>query len=233
MIITYALQYYDKGVYNQASLFGFLTDLDLSVVVSKGPPPVVSTLRYSQASMIFYCGYLAGVYPSTLIAQKYRTGRICGIFVFLWGVCEICTVACHSFAGIMVQRFFLGVLEGGIGPVFAIVCSQFYKRDEMALRVGLWFSAQPLSNTFAPLISYGFGSIKGPLAGYLLPLPFHVNELMGVDGRISISSLVRVPLPGESLSTFSSPTIPRERPFSTTDNDTWLSNESRRTMPVS
>jgi Major Facilitator Superfamily len=165
MIITYALQYYDKGVYNQASLFNFLIDLDLRTVLSPGPPTVYSTIRYSQASMIFYCGYLAGVYPATLLAQKYRTGRVCGILVTLWGICEICTVACNSFAGILVQRFFLGALEAGIAPVFLVMCSQFYKRDELALRVGLWFSAQPLSNTFAPLISYGFGTIHGSLAG--------------------------------------------------------------------
>lgn len=230
MIITYALQYYDKGVYNQASLFGFLTDLDLAVVVKPGPPPVVSTLRYSQASMIFYCGCLAGVYPSTLIAQKFRTGRICGIFVFLWGICEICTVACSSFPGILIQRFFLGVLEGGIGPVFTIVCSQFYKRDEMALRVGLWFSAQPLSNTFAPLISYGFGSIKGPLAGYLISSQLSLNS---VDGRISIFSLASALLFGESLSSSFSLTIQPEPRFSTTGNDTWPSNVLERIMPAS
>ena len=165
MIITYALQYYDKGVYNQASLFGFLKDLDLQVLVKAGPPPVYSTLRYSQASMIFYCGYILGVYPATLIAQKFRTGRVCGILVTVWGICEICTVACNSFAGILIQRFCLGVLEAGIAPTFMILCSQYYKRDELAFRIGLWCSAQPLSNTFAPLISYGLGSIQGSLAG--------------------------------------------------------------------
>jgi sugar phosphate permease len=168
MIITYALQYYDKGVLNQASLFGFLTDLDLRVEVSPGPPPVYSTIRYSQASMIFYCGYILGVYPATLMAQKFRTGRVCGVLVTLWGACEICTVACNSFAGILVQRFFLGVLESGVAPTFLVLCSQFYKRDELALRVGMWCSAQPLSNTFAPLISYGLGSINGSLPGYSL-----------------------------------------------------------------
>jgi MFS family permease len=166
MVITYALQYYDKGVFNQASLFGFLQDLDLQVLVKPGPKPTYSTLRYSQASMIFYCGYILGVYPATLLAQKYRTGRVCGILVTVWGICEICTVACHSFAGILIQRFFLGVLEAGIAPAFMVLCSQYYKRDELALRIGFWCSAQPLSNTFAPLISYGLGSINGSLAGY-------------------------------------------------------------------
>jgi MFS family permease len=162
MVITYALQYYDKGVFNQESLFGFLQSLDLEVLVSSTPKPTYSTLRYSQASMIFYCGYILGVYPATFLAQKFRTGRVCGILVTVWDICEICTAACSSFAGILVQRFFLRVLEAGIAPAFMVLCSQYYKRDELALRIGFWCSAQPLSNTFAPLISYGLGSIDGP-----------------------------------------------------------------------
>src|SRR5271156_815939 len=118
MVITYALQYYDKGVLNQASLFGFLDDLDLRTVVSPGPPIVYSTIRYSQVSMIFYCGYVLGVYPATLLAQKYPVSKVCGILVTLWGICEICTAACTSFPGILLQRFFLGLLESGVAPTF-------------------------------------------------------------------------------------------------------------------
>lgn len=63
MSITYAIQYYgayiwffgfkirpnliDKSVLNQASLFGILSDLGLSRVVSDGPPLIVDTSRYS------------------------------------------------------------------------------------------------------------------------------------------------------------------------------------------
>jgi MFS family permease len=166
MIITYAVQYYDKGVIQQSTLFGLLTDLDLQVLVRPGPPPVYSTTRYSEVSMIFFCGYIAGVYPLSMAAQKFsRSGKVCGAFVIVWGICAMCTTACKSFPGILVQRFFLGALESGIAPAFLILCSQFYKRDEAALRVGMWCAAQPGANTFAPLISYGFGSIVGPLAG--------------------------------------------------------------------
>lgn len=52
MMITYMLQYYDKAILGQAALFNFIPDLQLSVVVSPGPPPVVSTLRFSQGTSI-------------------------------------------------------------------------------------------------------------------------------------------------------------------------------------
>lgn len=49
-MVTYMLQYYDKAILGQAALFNFIPDLQLSVVVSPGPPPVVSTLRFSQGN---------------------------------------------------------------------------------------------------------------------------------------------------------------------------------------
>jgi hypothetical protein len=48
MIMTFMLQYYDKAVLGQAALFGFLQSLDLQTLVSAGPPPVYSTIRFSQ-----------------------------------------------------------------------------------------------------------------------------------------------------------------------------------------
>ena len=48
MMGTYMLQYYDKAILGQAALFNFIPDLQLSVVVSPGPPPVVSDEKYTK-----------------------------------------------------------------------------------------------------------------------------------------------------------------------------------------
>lgn len=39
--------------------------------------------------MIFYCGYILGVYPAVLIAQRYRAGKVCAGLIFAWAVVEI------------------------------------------------------------------------------------------------------------------------------------------------
>jgi MFS family permease len=119
-----------------------------------------STIRYSQATMIFYCSCILGVYPGAIFAQKFPTGRVCGILVVIRGVCELLKIQCQNFAGIMVQRFFLGCLESGVTSAFLVLCSPFYRSDELALRVGMWTSAQPLANTFAPLINYGYVALE-------------------------------------------------------------------------
>lgn len=38
------------------------------------------------------------------------------------------TVTCHNFAGLAAQRTFLGLLEGGVSPIFMLVIGSWYKK---------------------------------------------------------------------------------------------------------
>lgn len=77
-----------------------------------------------------------GAYPAILLAQRFPIERVAAATVLLWGICLICTAACGSWKAIFAQRFFLGLLESGISPMFMMVVGQFYKKDEQALRMG-------------------------------------------------------------------------------------------------
>jgi hypothetical protein len=95
----------DKTILNQAALFGLLTDLDLPKLfrsraelflirrcfhmVGDGIEPAAATLTCIIAGMVFYCGYILGVYPATLLAQKFRAGKVCASLVLVWSVAEI------------------------------------------------------------------------------------------------------------------------------------------------
>ena len=41
--------------------------------------------------------------------------------LIVWGVCLGLSVVCTSYKGFYVQRFFLGFLESGIGPMFMLI----------------------------------------------------------------------------------------------------------------
>jgi MFS family permease len=90
--------------------------------------------------MIFYCGYILGIYPAAFLSQKYRPGKVIAALIFVWGFVELSTIWCN-YAGIMVQRFLLGFAESGIGPTFIIASGQWYTPAESTFRIGLWFSA--------------------------------------------------------------------------------------------
>jgi hypothetical protein len=56
-----------------------------------------------------------------ILAQRYPVERVASILVVLWGICLILTVACTNYQGIYAQRFFLGLLESGISPLFMLI----------------------------------------------------------------------------------------------------------------
>lgn len=125
LVICYGLQYYDKAMISQAALFGLRTDLELTV-----------SNRFSMASSIFYLGFIVGAYPAIVMAQRYPIEKVAAGIILAWGVCLICTPACHNWQGLFAQRFFLGFIEAGVSPMFMLVVGQFYKKNEQALRMG-------------------------------------------------------------------------------------------------
>lgn len=125
LVICYGLQYYDKAMISQAALFGLRTDLELTV-----------GNRFSFASSIFYLGFIVGAYPAIVMAQRFPIEKVAAGIILAWGICLICTPACYNWQGIYAQRFFLGLIESGVSPMFMLVVGQFYKKNEQALRMG-------------------------------------------------------------------------------------------------
>lgn len=66
----------------------------------------------------------------------------------------------------MTNRFFLGLIESGISPLFMLVTSKWYTNEEQVLRSGIWYSCSGGVNLISPLINYGLGSINGSIAGW-------------------------------------------------------------------
>ena len=77
MCFLYGICYVDKACLAWAVLFDFRKDLGLT------------GNQYSWGSSVFYFGYLIAQYPFNYFLQKYRTGRILGSCVCVWGVLMI------------------------------------------------------------------------------------------------------------------------------------------------
>lgn len=95
------------------------------------------------------------------MAQRFPIERVAAGIVFIWGVVMMSTAGCRSFHGLYAQRFFLGMIESGVSPMFMLVVSGFYQKHEQALRMGIWYSATGYVSIFSPLINYGLGHITG------------------------------------------------------------------------
>jgi hypothetical protein len=58
--------------------------------------------------------------------------------VFFFGLVCIATAFIKDFAGFMCVRVFLGLAEGGMMPGVAYYLSMWYKRHELAMRIGIF-----------------------------------------------------------------------------------------------
>ncbi len=168
MMVTYTLQSYDKGIISSATQFGMNTELGLTVVIghNKAGTPITNNVNFSNASMIFYIGYLCGTYPMMYLSQKYSTSKVLSLSIFLWGAVVMSTAGCYNYAGIMLNRFFLGVLESSVAPAFTVLVTFWWTREEQALRTGLWYSCVGVATTISPLINYGLGQIHSSLEAW-------------------------------------------------------------------
>ncbi|KAH8429228.1 uncharacterized protein LDX57_006895 [Aspergillus melleus] len=145
--------YYDKAMLSQAALFGLRDDLDM-----------IEGSRYSFSASIFYLGFIVGAYPAMTLAQLYPIERVASLITTLWGICLTLTPVCYNYQGLYAQRFFLGLLEAGISPMFMLIVGSWYKKDEQALRMGVWYCWTGYVSIFSPLVNYGLGHIRGTLS---------------------------------------------------------------------
>ncbi|GIJ87149.1 hypothetical protein Asppvi_006053 [Aspergillus pseudoviridinutans] len=66
----------------------------------------------------------------------------------VWGIITMCLGFVRNFAGFVAVRAILGVAEGGLLPGMVLYLSFFYKRSDLALRIGLFYTAASLSGAF-------------------------------------------------------------------------------------
>ena len=144
-----------------AVLFGMTKDLSLSVVDTSTNPPTTDTSRLSWATSIFYFGMMAGLYPMTLMLQRFHFGKVLGVLVVFWGMIAMLTSAVTTFRGLYVQRFFLGFVESVVPTAFMCIVSGYYTQQEQALRQSWWFSSTGGWTIIGAALNYGFAQISG------------------------------------------------------------------------
>ncbi|RAH48819.1 putative MFS transporter [Aspergillus brunneoviolaceus CBS 621.78] len=159
MLVGYGFVYWDKAILGSASLFGMTSDLALSVVDYSTTPPTKNTSRLSWATSIFYFGMMAGLYPMTLVLQRFKIQHVLGPIVMLWAITCAATAGVTSWRGLFVQRFFLGFVESVIPTGFMTVISGYYTQKEQTLRQAIWFSGTGWFTIIGGALNYAFGQI--------------------------------------------------------------------------
>ncbi|KZL70530.1 major facilitator superfamily transporter [Colletotrichum tofieldiae] len=124
----------------------------------------INNSQYNQGLAVFYATYIASELPSNLVLKKVSPRIWLPFLTCAWGVVTMCLGFVRSYGSFVAVRAILGMTEGGLLPGMVLYLSGLYTRGELALRIGIFYTAASLSGAFGGLLARGLSAI-GPRGG--------------------------------------------------------------------
>ncbi|KAJ8487512.1 hypothetical protein ONZ45_g14312 [Pleurotus djamor] len=143
LTLMYLCNALDKGNVGNAKTDGWDKDIHLS------------GNQYYLLVMIFYVPFCLCGTPISLLVKKYSAARILPLMMVGFGSMSLLAAAATNFGEIMTIRVFLGIFESAMLPGVVFYLSTFYKRNELASRIGLFYAAASIAGAFSGLIAFG------------------------------------------------------------------------------
>ncbi|KAF9268133.1 MFS transporter [Marasmius fiardii PR-910] len=144
--------------------------------------------QFNAILAVLYASYLVIELPSNWVLKRMGANRWLPLIVVAWGTVTTLTGLAENFAGILAIRIFLGFCEGGLLGGIILYLSTIYKRHELQLRVGLFYSFASLSGAFGGLLATAILKMDGVgnLAGWrwIFIMEGIVTVLLGVAAAI-------------------------------------------------
>lgn len=101
--------------------------------------------QYDIGLAVYYATYVFSELPSNLVLKKASPKLWLPFLTVIWGIITMCLGFVRNFASFAAVRALLGLAEGGLLPGMVLYLSFFYRRGEMAFRLGLFYTAASLS----------------------------------------------------------------------------------------
>ncbi|GFF50120.1 uncharacterized transporter C1002.16c [Aspergillus udagawae] len=152
LALLFLCSFLDRTNVGNAKILGLQNDLN------------ITGHQYDIGLTVFYLTYICSELPSNLIIKKASPKIWLPTLTMVWGIITMCLGFVRNFAGFVAVRAILGVAEGGLLPGMVLYLSFFYKRSDLALRIGLFYTAASLSGAFGGLLARGLAAI-GPRGG--------------------------------------------------------------------
>ncbi|KAB8228233.1 putative MFS transporter [Aspergillus alliaceus] len=152
LALLFLCSFLDRTNVGNAKILGLEHDLN------------ITSHQYDIGLSVFYLTYICSELPSNLILKKASPRVWLPLLTMVWGTITMCLGFVRNFAGFVAVRAILGAAEGGLLPGMVLYLSSFYKRGDLALRIGLFYTAASLSGAFGGLLARGLAEI-GPRGG--------------------------------------------------------------------
>jgi MFS family permease len=110
--------------------------------------------------MILSLGYVLGQIPSNMITGYLRPSLYLCLMAVVWSGVSVAMCGTKDFTGLVLVRFFLGVVEAPLLPGAVYLMGCWYTRREMAMRVAILYTGQTLAYCASGLIAAAvFGTL--------------------------------------------------------------------------
>jgi MFS family permease len=97
------------------------------------------------AGGMFYLGYLLLQIPGGILAERFDARRLIVALGMGWGVLAMATGLAQNLPQLLVLRFLLGLVEGGVWPAILVLLSRWFTNRERATANSVWLVCLPLS----------------------------------------------------------------------------------------
>ncbi|KAG5977394.1 hypothetical protein E4U55_006849 [Claviceps digitariae] len=99
--------------------------------------------------------------PSNLVMRAWRPSLWISSLMLGWAIIVTCEGSVQSFAGLLVTRSFLGLVQGGVFPGLVYFISMWYQSHECGLRIAMFYSVAVAGTSFNDLIGNGILRLNG------------------------------------------------------------------------
>jgi len=115
--------------------------------------------------VIFFCFFEI---PSNIIIRRLGPHRWIPFLMACWGISTAAQMFLKDRLTFFICRALVGMFEAGYIPGIAIYLTTYYKREEMALRLSIFWSTLSVANSFAGILAYFILQMRGVagLAGW-------------------------------------------------------------------
>lgn len=118
-------------------------------------------LQYNTAVTLFYVPYTLLEVPSNILMKLMQPSRWISLLVFSWGLVMTLMSLVHTYKGLLVARWFLGVAESGFFPAATFLLTLWYKRYEYQRRLAVFYSMASLAGAFSGLLAFAIEKMDG------------------------------------------------------------------------
>ena len=140
-VIIYIMNYLDRNNIAAARLGGLQDDLNMD------------NTEYATCLGILYVGYILTQVPSNIYINRIsRPSYYIASAMFVWGLISTLTGNVQNFVGMVMIRFFLGIVEAVFLPGALLILSKWYTRRELTKRNAILFCGNLIANAFSALV---------------------------------------------------------------------------------